>query len=263
MFSPRTVRQSSSKEEDIHRYPSAPNLCEEDDHGSHEVLKPSAIAARRSSCLPKFRNRVPPVLFRQAMSIDCSSSSPFLPITPRPANLSQAISASSGSCGHYKVRRGIYRSNTNTSSETIRRGSASGEASSPNSQQPTTSRAVSSLSVDNPSSSSTVRASGTVDLHLPNGMVTLNVIHTTGGSVLGGSSTCLRALSPHPSYHSQSDDSSFDMGSVKSDNVLIPKSPMKSYKYRSESFGGRPTLVSFHYYHSPCNFVLTILVLYL
>jgi hypothetical protein len=84
---------------------------------------------------------------------------------------------------------------------------------------------------------------GTVDLHLPNGMVTLNVIHTTGGSILGGSSTCLRTLSPHPSYHSQSDDSSFDMGSVKSDNILIPKSPMRPYKsLRSESFG-RPALV--------------------
>lgn len=255
-FFHRTVRQSSSKEDDIHRYPSAPNLLDEEDPSKSNAPKPSAISARRSSCLPKFRNRVPPVLLRQAMSIDCSTSSPFLPITPRSSNLSQTMLSSSsgghlnpvgGSCGQIKIRKGqgLHR---NTSPDNRASSVLSGDnnyALSPNSQS--SSRAVSSLSMDNSfGSSATVRQAGggTVDLHLPNGMVTLSVTtHSTGGSMLGGSSTSsLRTLSPHPSY--QSDEScSFDMGSVKSDNILMPKSPMKPFKsYRSESFG-RPTLV--------------------
>jgi len=258
----RTIRQSSSRDDDIHRYPSAPNLCEDDGNAKPNVSKTSAIAVRRSSCLPKFRNRVPPTLVRQAMSIDCSSSSPFLPNPQRPFSLNQpSVSASSSNPnvrgGNYvKLRKGVHRTVTNTSTNSenyYNLGSGSAEICSPNSQS--TSQAASTLSVDNSGSSevtvkrvtsgaSTHFNSGTVDLHLPNGMVTLNVIHTTGGSMLGGSSTCLRTLSPHPSYHSQSADScSFDMGSVQSDNVLFQKSPMKPYyKFRSESFG-RPTLV--------------------
>ncbi|XP_021943619.1 uncharacterized protein LOC110842215 isoform X2 [Folsomia candida] len=261
----RTVRQSSSKEDDIHRCPSAPNLYDEEDPSKPNVPKPAAIAARRSSCLPKFRNRVPPPVLRQAVSIDCSSSSPFLPITPRSSNMSQLLPSSSGhhhhshhhnpvggSCGHIKIRKGMHRTSTNVSSD---RTLGSGDITSPNSQS--TSRAVSTLSMENTSSFGsgvTVKqcvgesggGGGTVDLHLPgNGMVTLNVIHTSG-NMLSSSSTCLRTLSPHSSYHSQSDDSSFDMGSVKSDNVLLPKSPMKPFKsfrsFGSESFG-RPTLV--------------------
>lgn len=213
--------------------------------------------------MPKFRNRVPPTLIRQALSIDCSSSSPFLPNPQRPSSLNQPLASGSSNPnvkgGNYvKLRKGVHRTVTNASntSEQCYNPGGSAEVCSPNSQS--TSQAASTLSVDNSGSSEvTVKrqstshlSSGTVDLHQwnqftnqPNGMVTLSV-HTTGG-MLGGSSTCLRTLSPHPSYNSQSDDScSFDMGSVKSDNILYPKSPMKPYyKFRSESSFGRPTLV--------------------
>jgi len=267
----RTIRQSSSKEDDIHRYPSAPNLFEDEESSKALPPKSSIVAARRSSCLPKFRNRVPPPLTRQAMSIDCSSSSPFLQANlhnQRPTVLNHSLGSSanqlaggsgpSTSMGYMKLRRGISRAATNTSTNsdyTGTIGSGNNEMLSPNSQP--TSRAGSTPSVDTSCSTgitvkhvgggsshtSPLLNSGTVDLHLPNGMVTLNVIHTTGGSLLG-SSTCLRTLSPHASYHSQqSDDSSFDMGSVKSDNILLPRSPMRPYRsLRSESFG-RPALV--------------------
>lgn len=89
--------------------------------------------------------------------------------------------------------------------------------------------------------------SGTVDLHLPNGMVTLNVVHTTGASALSGSSTSLRTLSPYPSYQSEDNSSSFDLGSVKSDNVFIAKSPMFNLppRFRTSTTDslGRPALM--------------------
>lgn len=86
---------------------------------------------------------------------------------------------------------------------------------------------------------------GTVDLHLPNGMVTLNVVHATGASALSGSSTSLRTLSPYPSYQSEDNSSSFDLGSVKSDTGVIPKSPMlsKPPRFRTTDSLGRPTLM--------------------
>lgn len=241
------MRQSTSKEDEMSRYPSAPDLSEADEDPSKMDRQRHGVpTARRSSCVPKLRNRVPPMLFRQAMSIDGSSSSAFLPV-----NRQQGILPSTaGKSTMAKTRRIFQRTPTNTSTTS--------ETDNLLSNSQPASRAVSTLSMDSSSTfgsgATVLRQStgsvgsgntGTVELHLPNGMVTLNVIHTEGGSMLGGSSTCLRSISPHPSFQSQNDESTCEFGLAKNDNVHLSKSPvpMKAYmKYRSESLG-KPALV--------------------
>ncbi|CAL8087002.1 unnamed protein product [Orchesella dallaii] len=260
----RTIRKSTSKDEEMHKSPSAPNLLQNNESLKSSLPNVSIVGTRRSSCLPKIRNRVPPALMRQALSIDCSAASPFL-TTPTTCSTSASqlqmqpsIASTSSTLGVTKyARKGMYRTITNTStiSDTCYNISVgeSGESShSPSSQSH--SHLMSTFSVDRSSGSGvTVKHtgaagppsnSGTVDLHLPNGMVTLNVVHTTGASALSGSSTSLRTLSPYPSYQSEDNSSSFDLGSIKSDTIAIPKSPLHSKppRFRTDSLG-RPALM--------------------
>lgn len=252
----------------MHKSPSAPNLLQNIDSLKSSLPNVSIVGTRRSSCLPKIRNRVPPSLMRQALSIDCSAASPFLAATT-PTTCSTSItqlqaqpsiaSTSSATLGVSKyARKGMYRTVTNTSTVSeayysISVGESGESSISPSSQSH--SFLMSTFSVDRSSASSgitvkqagsgSVHTPGTVDLHLPNGMVTLNVVHATGASALSGSSSSLRTLSPYPSYHSEDNSSSFDLGSVKSDNVIIPKSPMmsKPQRFRTTDSMGRPTLM--------------------
>lgn len=267
----RTIRKSTSQDEEMHKSPSAPNLLQNLDSLKSSVPNVSIVGTRRSSCLPKIRNRVPPGLMRQALSIDCSAASPFLagattpttcstfsnsPLQAQPS-IASTSSTTLGVSNPKYARKGMHRTVTNTSTVSeayysISVGESGESSISPSSQSH--SFLTSTFSVDRASTSSGVTVkqsaapnftsgSGTVDLHLPNGMVTLNVVHATGA--LSGSATSLRTLSPFPSYQSEDNSSSFDLGSVKSDNVVIPKSPMltKPPRFRTTDSLGRPALM--------------------
>jgi len=204
----RTLRSSTSIEDIHNRYPSAPNLLQDDDApkssgSTHQP--PFASNVRRSSCLPKLRGRIPPALLRQAASIDCSSP---------PLSLQQHFPFSS-STQYVDSKLNSSNNTLQFRSELLQRAASGSMCSqgetgpsrctssresltSPKSQLAPSSFSnteIGSSSVSNSRAttggsssgatcgSSTVRFSpGTVDLHLPNGKVTLRVVNSIGES---------------------------------------------------------------------------------
>jgi len=173
------------------------------------------------------------------MSVDCTNSSSSHPLSIRQNSSTQTLTHpplptpyvsrlnSSSTHSHPRMHRGIYSTSSECNPSTTSNVTLNDEPDTKiRFEQETALRNV-NASVHFESDASEL---------LPNGLSSLNVVRPS----MGGSSTSLRTLSPHPSYYSED---SVDISSSKSEQTV--RSPiLQKSKLRSVEFSyNRPSLL--------------------